>query len=403
MRSNAVTGLELGLFDSIQTGGRYGIFWNTSRSRSNSTQQTLNPAYRSNVTLNMTQPLLEGRGATVNRAPIMIARNNQSISVLQLRSQLIDTLSRVQNTYWELVFALESLKVQQLALEQAGDLLRVNQQLKEAGKASLSDILQAKAAVAARQASVIAARDEVEDAEDNLKRITNLIADESVWEKPLIPSDVPSLEAVEADLQESLITAIQNRPEYSQAKLDLQNSEIALKVVNNGRLPTLDLEASLGLNGLGGDLDDPFSQVGTADYRSWSIALAFQTPLGRRTKQAELKKQHLENQQKLLTLKDLEQQIITEVRGAVRQLGTDSERIRATQAAEELAKQVLSTEERKHQLDLVTSYDLLQFQASLATATKNRLSAVIDYRKSIVALNQVLGITLDTLGIQFEQ
>jgi outer membrane protein TolC len=99
----------------------------------------------------------------------------------------------------------------------------------------------------------------------------------------------------------------------------------------------------------------------------------------------------------------LEQQIITEVRGAVRQLETDGKRIEATKAAEELAERVLSTEETKHKLGLSTSYELLQFQANLATAAKNRLRAVIDYRKSIVGLYQALGITLEKLNIELEQ
>jgi outer membrane protein TolC len=51
---------------------------------------------------------------------------------------------------------------------------------------------------------------------------------------------------------------------------------------------------------------------------------------------------------------------------------------------------------------LSTSYEVLQFQASLATATKNHLRAVIDYQKSIVALYQTLGVTLEKLNIEME-
>ena len=65
-----------------------------------------------------------------------------------------------------------------------------------------------------------------------------------------------------------------------------------------------------------------------------------------------------------------------------------------------MARQVVLTEERKHGLGLSTSYELLQFQANLATATKNRLRAVIDYRRSIVAFYKALGVTLDKLGIE---
>ncbi len=402
VRISESSGVTLGVSDPVITGGSYGLFFNSTRSESNSSFQTLNPAYRSGLTFSVNQPLLEGFGFGVNKASITIARNNQDISLLRLKSQLIWTLSEVQRAYWELVFVLENLKVQQLALKQAQDLLTINQRFKEVGIASISDILQAQSAAASREADVIAGKDAVKDAEDELKRVTNLIQDEALWNSSILPVDTPSLEDVEVNLAENIAAALENRPEYAQAKLDLQNSDIIIKVAKNGRLPTLDLDGSFTLNGLGGDINDPFSQVGRADNKSWAVGLAFRMPIGGRTTKAELRKSRFEKEQKLLSLKDLEQQIITETRGAVRQLETDGKRIDATKAAEEFAKRVLTTEERKYGLQLSTSYELIQFQANLATATKNRLRAVIDYRKSIVSLHQALGTTLEKLNIELE-
>jgi outer membrane protein TolC len=402
VRTSDSESIDLGFLDSVATGGSYRLSLNTNRSKSNSQLQKPNPAYRSGLSLSLNQPLLNGFGIGINRAFIRISRNNQDISLLNLKSQLIRTLSEVHNSYWNLVFALENLKVQELALKQAQDLFAINQRLKEVGKASISDVLQAKAAVASREADVIAANDAVKDAEDALKRVTNMIEDENLWDAEIVPLDTPSVEFLDVDLQESIIIALESRPEYAQGKLDLENSDISIKVARNGRLPILDLEGSFNLNGLGEEANEPFSQVGSADYKSWSLGLAFRIPLGRREERAELKKSQFEKEQKLLSLKDIEQGIITEVRGVVRQLETDSKRIEATKVAEELAKQVLSTEEKKYQLGLSTSYELLQFQANLATAANNHLRAVIDYRKSIADLYQVLGVTLEQLNIVVE-
>ena len=229
-----------------------------------------------------------------------------------------------------------------------------------------------------------------------------MIEDETRWNATILPVDAPSPEEMEIDLQGSIATAFEKRPEYTQAKLELQNSGISVKVARNRRLPTLDLEGSFDLNGLGGQMDESLSQVGGADYRSWYVGLALRMPIGSRTAKAELRKSLLEKEQKLLSLKDLEQQIIIEVRGAVRQQETDGKRVKATKIAQEFAEQVLSTEEKKHKLGLSTNYELLQFQANLATARKNHLRAIIDYRKSIVALHQALGATLEKLNIELE-
>ena len=402
VRSNNAQGLTLGITDPIVTGGSYGLSFNSNRSESNSKFQTLNPAYRSDLAFNVTQPLLEGFGLSVNKASITIAKNNKDISNLRLKSQLIETLSEVQNAYWELVFAIENLKVQQLALQQAQDLLKRVQRFKEVDKATISDVLQAQSAVASREADVIAAKDAVKDAEDRLKLVTNMIQDETQWDVPIAPVDAPSFEDVKVTLEESIETALDDRPEYAQAKIDLENSNVSIKVAKNQRLPRLDLEGSLNLNGLGGDFSDPLSQVGKADFNTWYLGFALRIPLSGRSTKAELARSQLVKEQTLLALKDLEAQLINEVRGAVRQLETDKKRIDATRVAEEFAKLALAAEEKKHELGLSTSYELLQIQANLVSATKNHQRAVIDYRKSIVALYQALGITLEKLNIEFE-
>jgi len=127
IRSSNSQSFTVGVADPVVTGGSYGLSFNSNRSESNSTFQTLNPAYRSDLSLNITQPLLEGFGIGLNKASITIAQNNKEISLLRLKLQLIRTLSEVQNAYWELVFTTENLGVQQLALKQAEDLRKKNQ------------------------------------------------------------------------------------------------------------------------------------------------------------------------------------------------------------------------------------------------------------------------------------
>ena len=135
------------------------------------------------------------------------------------------------------------------------------------------------------------------------------------------------------------------------------------------------------------------------ENKSWAAGIAFRMPLGGKTDKGNLKRSQLEREQALLSLKDQEQLIISEVRSSVRQLDTSKKRILATTKAEEFAKQVLTTEEKKYALGLSASYDLLQFQANLATATRNRIRAVIDYRKSIVNLYKSQGVMLEKLNI----
>jgi outer membrane protein len=394
-KSNAQS-YSFGITDPFITGGEYEISLNGSHSKSDS---SISPTYRSGTVFSINQPLMEGFGVNLNRAPILIAKNNKDISLLLLKSQLIGNLSDVQDMYWELIFAIENLKVQESSLKQAQDLLNLNLKLKENDKASMSEVLQAQSAVASREADVLIAKDAINDSEDELKRITNIIQDESQWEMTIIPLDSPSFEEVQANLQDSIKIAIEKRPEYKQAKLNVENSDLTVMMAKNQKLPIMDLDGSLSLNGLGDDFGEPFSQVGKAENKSWTAGIALRMPLGGKTDKGNLKRSQLEKEQDLLALKDQEQQIISEVRSSVRQIDTGKKRILATTKAEEFAKQVLTTEEKKYALGLSTSYNLLQFQSNLATATRNRIRAAIDYRKSIVSLYQSQGITLEKLNI----
>ncbi len=394
--------ISLGITDPIITGGEYSISFSGNRSKSDGFQ-SINPTYRSGTVFSISQPLMEGAGIGINKIPIIIANNNKEISNLRLKSQLIKNLTDVQNTYWELVFALENLKVQELALKQAQDLLNLNIKLKENDKANISDVLQAQSAVASREADVLSAKDAIKDAEDKLKRITNIIQDESQWDISIIPIDVPPFEEISANINDSISIALEKRPEYLQAKLDVENSNLTIKLAKNQKLPIIDLDGSLSLNGLGDKFGEPFSQISKAENRTWTAGIALRMPLGGKSDNGYVRKSQLEKEQKLLTLKEQEQQVIADVRSAVRQLETGIKRIQATAKAEDFARQVLATEEKKYSLGLSTSYNLLQFQANLATATKNHLRAVIDYHKSVVNLYQSQGITLEKLNIAFEE
>jgi outer membrane protein TolC len=139
----------------------------------------INPSYKSFVTLSITQDLLKNFGVDVNMAPIKIARNNQAISVTQLRQQANQVITDVHNAYWSLVFAIENLEVQNRSLRLARELEELNKARVRAGVAAPVEVTQAEAQAAARIQDVIVAEKAIKDAEDQLKLIINFPDSES--------------------------------------------------------------------------------------------------------------------------------------------------------------------------------------------------------------------------------
>jgi outer membrane protein TolC len=130
-----------------------------------------NPGYTSGLTLNFSQPLLRNFGTEVNRAPIRIAQNNAQVADYVFVTSAITVITTVEQVYWELVFAHESLKVAQAALTAAEQLVMSNRALAKAGIVASVEVLQAEAGVASRVEQVLIAEKAIRDQEDQLRRL----------------------------------------------------------------------------------------------------------------------------------------------------------------------------------------------------------------------------------------
>ncbi len=122
--------------------------------------------------------------------------------------------------------------------------------------------------------------------------------------------------------------------------------------------------------------------------------------MGNRAAKSRLLASKLESSQLLMEIKDLEKTIILEVREAARQIETDVKRIQAARIARQLAEEKLSAEEKKFEVGLSTSFNVLEFQTDLAEEQSNELKAIVDYKKSRVNLRSVLATTLDNYNIK---
>src|SRR5260370_14027061 len=91
-------------------------FWDNTRNSSTSAANLFNPAVQSSIFVGFQQQLLNGFGRSVNTRNIRIANNHRKIAHCAFIQQAITLVSNTIIAYWELVFARESVKVQQPAV-----------------------------------------------------------------------------------------------------------------------------------------------------------------------------------------------------------------------------------------------------------------------------------------------
>ncbi len=409
--------LDLSFNQKLKTGTEYELKFENTRDETNSAFAGLNPQFTTRFEANLTQPLLKNFGQDVNKTNIYIAKNNLDISDFDFKNKVIEVVTDAENVYWDLVFSREDLKVQQKSVQRAKDLERRVKAQVEVGTLAPLEILQAQSEVASREEAVIQARKLIQDNQDNLKNILNISFDSPEGMKEIQPLDSPKF-LLEAPvlLKESILTALKKRPDYLSKKKELDNKNIQVKFNENQLYPTLDLVASFGLNGISGDAQSVGFQPGinpfggsfgrsqerafSGDFSTWEGGLVFSYPLGNRAAKSRLAVSKLETAQLLMDIKDLEKTIVVEVREAARQINTDKKRVQAARVARKLAEEKLSAEEKKFEVGLSTSFNVLEFQTDLAEEQSKELKAIIDFNKSKINLRKVLATTLEKYDIQ---
>ncbi len=385
-----------GLRQMLPTGGTYEFRFNNEFNNLRSQQFT---GFISKLGITLTQPLLKNFGIEANETNIRIAANNQSISREQLRLKVSDIVTQVHNAYAELAFSVENLEVQRRSLRLARDLVALNQARVRAGVAAPVEVTQAEAQEAARVQDVILAEKAVRDAEDTLKVILNLPASGG-WGQEIQLTYTLTFEPKSVNLDESIQKALENRYEYKSAKLDIDNKGLSTRLTRNQLLPDLAFTGSVFTNGFGNTYGGDISEMGSSHFISYSVGVILTVPLGNRGPRSTYIKAKLTEDQAKTSLKNLELQIIQQVREGVRRIEANAKRVDANRAARALAEEQLRVEQRRLEAGVTTTFNVLSFQRDLAAAQANEIRAIADYFESLANLEKVQGTVLETNRIE---
>src|SRR5712664_612066 len=238
------------------TGTTFFSAWDNTRSSSTSAANLFNPSVSSTIFAGFQQQLLNGFGRAVNTRNIRIAKNNRKIADWAFTQQAITTVTNTINSYWELVFARENVKVQQQAVTVAEKLYNDNRKQLEIGTMAPLDVTRAESELATNRQNLIVAQTLHLQDQQALKNFIskNPLAPNFV-NVEIVPTDLPLRpEAIEAaSFEEAVKEAFAKRPELQQSAINLLNSAIDVKATRNALLPTATHTAQYGTVGLAGN------------------------------------------------------------------------------------------------------------------------------------------------------
>lgn len=444
-------------------GGNYTLSFANTHTNTSSTFSFINPYYSSNLSLQFTQPLLRNRTIDNNRRQIRIQKKRLEQSDADFRLRTIDVISRVQQAYWELVFALRDQQNQLENLNLSRENLRnVEAQISVGAKAPL-ERAEVQTELANRESALLLSVQNVSIAENNLKQLIFKDSQKPEWSAQLTPTDTPAFDVSPVDLQAALKEARDNRPELRRLRLDRDISSIDLQYFKNQTRPQIDIVSTLATTGLAGKDVSGVPLVGTpipiisgdpnasasafllqqirdiqqragfplavvpevpaaggppsdliGGYgkdlsnlfrfrtRNITVGVAIQLPIKNQTAEANFAGARIQQERLEATIRSQDQLIEVDVRNAAQSVETSRMRVLSAREARTNAELQLEGEQRLYQVGRSTTFLLFQRQNALTNARNAELRAETDYNKALAELQRATSSTLRANNVAVE-
>lgn len=398
--------VQVGLRKPLIAGGTFTIQSELQNTATKTTGLSVrpNPTREANFVIQLDQPLLRGFGSDVAMAQVRLARNDERDSIAQLKSALLENVSRTEDAYWNLVRACWDLQILQRLLGRGEDVLGVLRSRTQLAKpATLSN---AAAAVEARGTDVVRGARVLRDASDRLKILMNDPEFPIGSETLLLPADLPIDQTVEFSLIDAVNSALANRPEMQRALLSIDNTSIRQQVADNARMPRLDARALVRFNGLGRNVGSPYTQIGEAEFVDYQIGVTFEQAIGNRAAEAVSRQRLLERLQAVKAFRNTVQAVIGDVKSTLRDVQTNYVLIARTRTTRIAAAEDLRTIEVEERIIQGLSPEFLNLklgrQQALAAAEQQEISALVDYNSAMARLFTATGTALERNKIRFD-
>ena len=333
------------------------------------------------VTLN--QPLLQGAGFALARGERKVKRLDALISAIKYRDLVAGIVNNVIEHYRNLAKALREAENSQRALQRAMDQLGNTRALIEVGRVAAREALRAEAALANAEIANIRKQNSLEKTQYELIKFLDL--DSAITLQPIDAfGALPPYADQDTDM--SLEAVLLTRSDYRIVQLELEQERISRDIFLNSRLLPLNLNVSVTRTD--GNTSDPTAGLGTT--------LNLSNRLERRKKLLESRNDLLKKEREL---SDKRESIRNELRQARHDVEVNLRLIELAENARDLATQNLDTEQRKFEQGLVSSSDVAAAEQALVEAEEQYLGSLTAYQEDLINLDKITGRTLERWGI----
>ncbi|HEY1683413.1 MAG TPA: TolC family protein [Tepidisphaeraceae bacterium] len=388
---------QVGIRQQLESGGQAEFRWEGTLTDQNPQTTIQNPLYTSELILEITQPLLRDFGAEVNRARIVLERNNTKVSVLDYRLALEKNTWTIEETYWQLEQARRDVEAYEQLLASTQESARIlgTRYTQDATREGISQTL---TALNQRQGLLVRAKAHMADLSDLLKSLVNDPDLPVSSELLIMPESAPTLDHIDFDVDDQVRTAMDSRADLAEAQLKIDNASEILKVAQNNLLPQLNFVGRFSY--IGGDVDitSAIDNEWDFDHVNYRAGLQLEVPIGNREASAIYQRSILQREQAIETYRQTISDGMKEVKTAIRDVETSWQEIVDTRRAVFAAEDALAANQAREESNQILTPEFLQLkldrQSDLANARIAYDSAVANYNVALATLERTKGTLL---------
>ena len=396
-----------GVRRNTRSGGRLDISQRFGWQNNNSTFFIPNNQATGQFTVSYTHPLLRGRGTAFNNSIVFLAQVDSEVANNEFLAILQDELLEITRAYWAMYLERAVLAHQMrlyLKTKEIFQALRARQAVDAQG----TQLILSASALENRRSDLIRAQTAVTNAETRLRGMINAPELGNTDQTELIPIEPLAGFRFQADLQNEIQVALQNRPEIRAAVQQVKAGSIRLGVVQHELLPVLNLVTQGFASGLQGSSDfaEAFSDQFTLGRPSYSVGVQYELPVGNRLAKARVSRRQHELSRLQSEYSRALEAVQTEVDIAVRELNTAFREIQAKSRALVAAEAEVTTIEQRWQTMIdgngtssLNLESLLRAQERVTAAEREYVSTRLTYSLAVINLKRANGTLLQSENV----
>lgn len=368
-----------------------------SLTATNNITSTYNPG----LALQIVQPLMRGFGKPVVEAALYNAMDSEKISRLNVENTLRSTVTAVINAYLDVISAQHTLEIDQEALQRAETSVNQTRLFIKAGHKAGVELVTVQADVASAQSKIENDKNSLDQARYAL--LTSIGID---------PNTVVTFSSVDVNalikkyhipsLEESKQMILDNDITYQVAQITL-NGATKRSVVTAEDATRWQLDLTLNSGTGGGTGNGPnagLNSLVNGVNQTNSAQLTLNIPIDDVSAKNSLASAKIAVREAELALQQQKWAKETDAINGWNSIFSAERALRFADNAERLQKQTYQISFQKYTYGLIDSLELQSAQQQLSTAQQSLIDSRINYLKSLVNLDLLLGTTLKTWNVQ---